>query len=233
VEEASGVSYLLSFAAGTLLFFSPCLLPLIPSYISYLTGISFGEFQGEPTKERKKEIKRLTIIHSLFFILGFSFVFVSLGMTVTVIGRIFFEYQAILKKVGAALIILFGLSISGLLKIGILLKEKRIAYRKKGISYIGTFLMGSTFAFAWTPCVGPLLGSVLVYASSTASAALGFRLLSVFSLGLAVPFFISSLMVNSFLLYFKKIKDYIKWVNLIAGVILVLFGVLILMGRVF
>lgn len=230
MQEGVDISYAVSFLAGMLLFFSPCILPLIPSYISYLTGISFSELSGDLTVDRKKEIRIITILHSLLFILGFSVVFILLGMTVTLLGAFLLEYQSILKRVGAIFIIFFGFLITGVIKIGFLGKEKKITYRKKGISYIGSFLVGSTFALAWTPCVGPILGSVLVYASSTASLRLGFSLLSIFSLGLAIPFLISSMLVNSFLLYFKKIKDYLKWVNLLAGIILIIFGITILIG---
>lgn len=228
----SNISYVVSFMAGSLLFFSPCILPLIPSYLSYLTGISFKELSGDLSSERKREIRILTILHSLSFILGFSLIFVTLGMTVTFLGRFLLEYQLLLKKIGATLIIFFGLLIAGIFKIGFLQKEKRITYRKKGTGFLGSFLVGAIFAFAWTPCVGPILGSILVYASSTASTKLGFKLLSIFSLGLALPFFASSLLLNSFLLYFNKIKGLLKWINLIAGTVLVIFGLLILFGRV-
>ncbi len=226
----ANISYAVSFIAGFLLFFSPCILPLIPSYISYLTGISFKELSGDLNIAGRKKIQIFTVIHSLLFILGFSIVFVLLGMAVTFAGKFLLEYQLILKKAGAIFIIFFGLVIAGVFKIGILQKEKKMAYNKKGISYLGSLLVGLTFALAWTPCVGPVLGSILIYASSTANIKLGFGLLSIFSLGLAIPFFVSSLLVNSFLLYFKKIKNYMKWVNIIAGIILIIFGVTILMG---
>lgn len=231
MEAGLNISYVVSFIAGFLLFFSPCILPLIPSYISYLTGISFKELSGDLNVAEQKQIRTVTIIHSLLFILGFSVIFVTLGMTVTFMGRLLLEYQPILKKAGAVLIIFFGFIIAGAFRIGILQREKKIAYRKKGISYLGSFLVGVTFAFAWTPCVGPILGSILIYASSTANIRLGFRLLSIFSLGLATPFFVSSLLVNSFLLYFKRIKNYMKWVNIIAGIILIIFGITILCGN--
>ena len=232
MESTSSVSYLVAFVAGFLIFLSPCILPLIPTYISYLTGISFHDLSGEVTREEKKKIRKLTIIHSLMFIIGFSIVFISLGTTVTFMGKALFKFQVILKNIGAVLIILFGLMITGAIKVGFLSKEKRISYKKKNVNYIGSFLVGATFALAWTPCVGPILGSILVYASSTASLKMGIQLLGVFSLGLAVPFFLSALLVNSFLLYFGKIKKYIKWVNIVGGTVLILFGVLILTGGI-
>lgn len=234
MEEASKISYAVSFLAGMAMFFSPCILPLIPSYISYLTGISFKELTGDLNKERRKQIRALTVLHSVFFILGFSLVFVLLGMTVTFLGRFLLDYQSVLKKAGALLIIVFGLFIAGAFKLPIMLeKEKRIAYEKKGIGYLGSFAVGATFALAWTPCAGPILGSVLVYASTTTSIKMGLRLLGMFSLGLAVPFFVSSLLVNSFLLYFNKIKKYIGWIRIVSGIILIGFGVIILLGERF
>jgi len=212
------------------MFFSPCILPIVPSYLSYLTGISFRELSGESASREKKKIRTLTVAHSLLFIMGFSIIFILLGLTVTALGKILFDYQVILKKAGAVLIIFFGLVISGVLKIRILQRDKRITYKKSGVSFIGSLLVGATFALAWTPCAGPVLGSILVYASSTANLMLGFRLLACFSLGLGIPFFLVSLLMNSFLLHFKKIKAYLEKVNILAGGILIIFGLIILIG---
>ncbi|MCK4463823.1 MAG: cytochrome c biogenesis protein CcdA, partial [Candidatus Omnitrophica bacterium] len=145
MEAGLNISYAVSFIAGFLLFFSPCILPLIPSYISYLTGISFKEMSGDLNITGRKEIRISTIIHSFLFILGFSIIFVILGMAVTFAGKFLLEYQLILKKVGAVFIIFFGLAIAGVFRMGILQKEKKIAYRKKGISYFGSLLVGATF----------------------------------------------------------------------------------------
>lgn len=226
------ISYAVSFMAGVSVFFSPCILPLIPSYLSYLTGISFKEMSDALTEEKRKGARILTAVHSLLFIAGFSVIFIILGMTVTAVGRLFLEYQDILKKAGALLIILFGLYIAGILKIGALAGERKIPYSKAGVSYAGSFLVGIVFALAWTPCVSPALGAILAYASTTADMMKGLKLLTVFSAGLAIPFFISGLAINSFLLYFGKIKPYIKWVNIISGAILVIFGLAILAGGV-
>lgn len=230
--DTSNISYVVAFTGGLLIFLSPCILPLIPTYISYLTGISFKDLEGEITPEERKRIRLQTVIHSLLFIVGFSIIFIILGTTVTYLGKMLLGFQVVLKKVSAVLIILFGLMITGVLKIGFLQKEKNIKYRKKNINYFGSLLVGAAFGFAWTPCVGPILGSILVYASSTASVKLGIKLLSVFSLGLAIPFFLSALLFNSFLLYFNKIKKYIRWVSIVGGLILVTFGVLILTGGI-
>lgn len=233
MESSQNVSYLVAFVSGFLIFLSPCILPLIPTYISYLTGVSFKDLTSETIDEsQKKRIRILTMLHSVMFIIGFSVIFVLLGTTVSYFGQLLLEYQSILKKVSAVIIIIFGFMISGIMRIGFLEKEKKIEYRKKGVSVLGSLLIGATFALAWTPCVGPILGSILVYASSTSSMKLGVKLLAVFSAGLAVPFFLSSLLVNSFLLYFNKVKNILKWVNIAGGGILILFGILVLTGGI-
>lgn len=224
------VSFIMAFTAGVFSFLSPCVLPLIPAYISYLTGISFQEISKEPTKERKKQIRITTTFHALSFILGFTIVFVLLGVSVTFLGKLLLEYQQVLKKVGGALIIFFGLVIIGVIKIPFLQKERKLSYKKGGVSVFGSILVGATFAIAWTPCVGPILGSILVYASSTASIKMGIKLLIAFSLGLGLPFFISGLAVNSFLIYFKKFGKYIHWVTIVAGTVFIIFGILLLTG---
>jgi cytochrome c-type biogenesis protein len=232
MENTANVSYLVAFGSGVLIFLSPCIFPLIPSYLSYLTGISFKELKGDITPEDRNKVRIATMIHAIMFIIGFTIVFVALGTTVSYVGKMLFDFQDILKKVSAVIIILFGLMISGILRIGFLEKEKKVGYAKKSISYTGSLLVGATFAIAWTPCVGPILGSILVYASSTASMKLGVKLLTAFSLGLGVPFFISALLLNSFLLFSNKIKNYLRWINMAGGIILVVFGILILTGGI-
>ena len=223
-------SLIVAFSAGLLAFLSPCVLPLIPSYLSYLTGVSFKELSGEITSEKRKKIKLLTALHAIFFILGFSIVFILLGTTATFLGRALLEHQDLIKRIGGVLIIFFGLTISGIINIPGFQRSKKFSYKKEGISFVGSLLVGATFAAAWTPCIGPILGSILVYASSTADMQKGVILLSVFSLGLAVPFFISALAINTFLIYVKKLEKILRWVNFSAGIILIIFGILLLAG---
>ena len=225
--DQANISSAMSFMAGFLLFFSPCIFPLIPSYISYLTGISFKDL--ELAKE-KTEIKKITVIHAIFFVIGFSLVFVLLGLTATVLGKTLMLYQPVIKKIGAILIILFGLAITGIVKVPFLQSEKKIHFTKKKITFFGSLVVGAVFGFAWTPCVGPVLGSILIYASTQTSLTKGFILLCSFSVGLAIPFVLSAFLINSFLAYFKKIKFVLKWVNIIAGIILIAFGILLLKG---
>jgi cytochrome c-type biogenesis protein len=224
------VSFIMAFMAGIITFLSPCVLPLIPAYISYLTGISFRELSGEITTAEKRKIKLLTILHSLGFILGFSIVFVLLGASVTFLGSFFLQYQSLIKRIGGVLVIFFALVIMGVIKIPFMAKEKKLTYRKEGVSVLGSVLVGATFAAAWTPCVGPILGSILIYATSTASIKMGIKLLIAFSIGLGFTFFLAALIVNSLLAYIKKIEKYLKWVTVLTGVILITFGIFLLTG---
>jgi len=224
------VSVAMAFAAGILAFFSPCILPLIPSYISYLTGITLGDVTGEITERKKREIKLFTALHSLCFIAGFTACFVLLGMTATALGSAIFQNQPLLKTIGALFIIFFGLVVMGVVKIPFLQREKKIRYSKRGVSLLGSVAVGATFALAWTPCVGSILGSILIYASSADSVRKGAILLTSFSLGLGIPFFISSLVINSFLTFTRKIERYMGAVKIISGVILILFGLILLFG---
>jgi cytochrome c-type biogenesis protein len=219
------VSFPLAFLAGILSFLSPCVLPLVPSYVSFITGVSFEDLR-EGTES--KRIRFLTIMNSLFFILGFSSIFIALGASSSAVGKFFFNYQDWIRDVGGVLVIIFGLFISGVIKLDFLTRERKFHMRGKPAGYIGSFLVGMTFAAAWTPCIGPILGTILVYASSKGSAIYGLKLLAVYSLGLAVPFFAASLAFNSFLSYSAKIRRYMKVVMAASGLLLIAFGVLLL-----
>ena len=223
------VSFSLSFLAGFLSFLSPCVLPLVPSYISFITGISFEDLK-ECTDCRR--IRFLTITNSLAFICGFSLIFIALGASSSVVGKFLFEYQDKIRLIGGILVIFFGLFVSGIVKLDFLSRERKFHLTGKPTGYIGTFLVGMTFAAAWTPCIGPILGTILVYAGSQGSATYGFKLLAVYSLGLAVPFFLSSLMFNSFLSYSGKIRKYMRWIMLASGLLLIGFGILLLTNNV-
>jgi len=220
------VSYAVAFAAGFLSYLSPCLLPLIPSFIAYISGVSFSDLK-DPSGS-KGETRRKTIVHSLLFILGFSIVFILLGLTATVVGKALWQYQKAIRIVGGVLIVLFGLSLMGILKFDFLLKERRFNVRAKGASYVGSFLVGVTFAAAWTPCAGPILGSILVLAGTKADAVQGAILLAVYSAGIAVPFFLTGLLVNSFLENFNRFKKVLNVVNMVGGIFLVVVGILVM-----
>lgn len=223
------VSFPLAFLAGIMSFLSPCVLPLLPSYVSFITGVSFEDLT---TATDRRKIRYLTITNSLTFILGFSSVFVALGASSSVVGKFMFEYQEWIRIGGGILIIVFGLFVAGFLKMDFLMRDKKVHLSGKPAGYVGTFLVGMTFAAGWTPCIGPILGTILLYASSQGSAFYGFKLLAVYSLGLALPFFISSLAINSFLSYSKKLMRYMRVIMIVSGLLLVLFGILLLTNRV-
>lgn len=223
------VSFTLSFAAGVLSFLSPCVLPLVPSYVSFITGISFEDLK---TGLDRKRIRFLTITNSLAFIFGFSVVFMALGASSSAIGSFLFKYQNWIRITGGILVIIFGLFVAGFLRIDFLSRERKMHLSGKPAGYIGTFLIGMTFAAGWTPCIGPILGTILLYASSKASAFYGFKLLAVYSLGLALPFFISSLAFNSFLSYSRRINRFMRVIMIASGVLLIAFGLMLLTNRV-
>ena len=223
------VSLPLAFLAGVLSFLSPCVLPLVPSYVSFITGISFEDLT---TGADMKRIRYLTITNSLCFILGFSAVFMALGASSSAIGKVLFEYQEWIRVAGGALIIIFGLFVAGFLKLDFLMRDKKFHLSGKPMGYVGTVLVGMTFAAGWTPCIGPILGTILLYAGTKGSALFGFKLLAVYSLGLALPFFIASLAMNSFLGYSRKVMKYMRVVMVGSGILLILFGVMLLTNRV-
>lgn len=222
------VSFSLAFLAGVLSFLSPCVLPLVPSYVSFITGLSFEDLTSGINR---KKVQYLTITNSLAFILGFSAVFISLGASSSAIGKFLFDYQEWIRIIGGILVIIFGLFVAGFLKMEFLMKDRKLHLSGKPAGYIGTFIVGMTFAAGWTPCIGPILGTILVYASSKASALYGLKLLAVYSAGLALPFFLSSLAVNSFLSYSKKVLRYMKVVMVISGLLLIIFGIMLLTNR--
>ncbi|MEE9524763.1 MAG: cytochrome c biogenesis protein CcdA [Thermodesulfovibrionales bacterium] len=225
----SDVSYSISFLAGVLSFLSPCVLPLVPSYVSFITGVSFEDLTKSSDKAR---IRFLTMTNSLAFIFGFSAIFISLGASSSAIGQFLFNYQDSIRIIGGILMIIFGLFIIGFLKMDFLMRDKKFHLSGRPSGYAGAFLIGMTFAAGWTPCIGPILGSILLYASTKGSAIYGIKLLSIYSLGLAIPFFISSLAFNSFLSYSKKIQRYMRVIMIISGLLMIFFGIMLLMNKV-
>lgn len=221
-------SYSLAFLAGLISFLSPCVLPLVPSYMSYITGVSFEDLSDGSDKKR---IRRLTLINSLLFIMGFSIVFIALGASSSLIGQWLFQYQDQMRIGGGILIIVFGLFISGFLKLDFLMKEKKFQLQGRPAGYAGTVLIGMTFAAGWTPCIGPILGSILLVASTQDSILSGVQLLTVYSLGLGLPFLIAGLAFNSFVSYSNTLKRHMRAIKIVSGVILILFGIILLTNK--
>lgn len=219
------VSFPLAFLAGVLSFLSPCVLPLVPSYVSFITGVSFEDLTA---RGDKKGIRFTTIASSLTFILGFSAVFIALGASSSAAGNFLFEYQEWIRIAGGILIIIFGLFVAGFLKVGFLMREKKFHLSGKPMGYVGTFFVGMTFAAGWTPCIGPILGTILLYASSKGSVIYGFKLLAVYSLGLALPFFISALVINTFLGFYRRLSRFMEVICLESGLLLIAVGIILL-----
>ncbi len=215
---------LIALAAGFLSFLSPCILPLIPSYISFVAGSSLSEItEGTGDHDLRKRI----IFNSILFILGFSTIFVALGASASLAGQLIYEHRLWITRIGGCVVIFFGLYTMGVFRLSFLDKEKRFHLTRRPIGYWGTPLIGATFAAGWTPCVGPILGSILFYASTTKSIVKGIILLSFYSLGLAIPFFLSSLALNFFLHYYARFRKNLRLISIISGCLLVAIGILL------
>lgn len=217
--------YLATLIAGLLSFLSPCVLPLIPSYFSFLTGVSYEEMQE---KGGTMQLRLVMVSHSLMFTIGFSIVFVALGSSASVIGKVFLNYQEWLRIIGGTVIIFFGLFVLELIKMPGLLADKRFQGAGKPAGYLGSTTVGMGFAAGWTPCIGPILGTVLMYAGTQDSSIYGGKLLAVYSLGLAIPFLAAALAFNVFLTYSKRVRKHMKKVVKLSGGLLILFGILLL-----
>jgi cytochrome c-type biogenesis protein len=229
LQQASDITYWIAFTAGILSFASPCVLPLIPSYLTYITGLSFSQLEAAHPNAK---LRMTVLLHSLCFILGFTTVFVLLGAIAGIASSQFQSYLREglhwLEKIGGLLIFLFGVHITGLFHFGILLGEKRVNLHKKPSGFIGTFIVGIAFAAGWTPCIGPILASILMIAATSGHAGEGVSLLSVYSLGLGVPFLISGLLFHHFLIAFNRFRKYIRLIEIITGVILMLVGIMLM-----
>ncbi len=219
------VSILTAFSAGLFSFISPCVLPLIPAYISFITGMSVEELQDDSATRKKRLLK--VFLQTLVFVLGFSTVFILLGAGASFISKILFTNRIWFNRVAGALIIVLGLHMTGLFRIGFLEYEKRIQVRENPLGALGIFLIGAAFAFGWTPCIGPILGAILALAAQQGSVGQGVLLLAVYSLGLGLPFIATGLAINGFFGFYSHIRRHMRKVELAAGVFLILIGILI------
>ena len=226
--SGSEVSILIAFSAGILSFLSPCILPLFPSYITYITGRSFEDIKSSG---KSSDITKLTVINSLFFILGFSIIFVLMGIALSYFGSFLGIKRRWLEMTGGILIILFGLDIMGILKTRFLSQGKGISLKRKNFGYLGSLLVGMAFAFGWTPCVGPILSSILIYAATLESLPKAATLLLAYSMGLGLPFFIAGLAINQFLFLFARFRNFMRFAPLISGVFLIAMGIILFSGQ--
>ena len=222
------VSIYMAFGAGLISFLSPCVLPLVPGYISFISGISFAEIKekGGNTPFLRKE-KRIILYSSVLFIAGFSIVFILLGATATWIGTLLLSKISILTKLAGLVVIFFGIYMMGLIRPRFLFKEARFQIKNKRFGYVGAVLVGAAFGFGWTPCIGPILGGILTYASTLEKVNQGIFLLSIYSLGLGVPFLLTAIGINQFWRFFKRVKKYLRLLEVTSGAIMVILGLMI------
>jgi cytochrome c-type biogenesis protein len=223
------VSLIAAFLAGVLSFISPCVLPLVPGYLSFVSGVSLDKLKDGAAAAPAGAARRV-FFASLFFVLGFSVVFVALGATASTLGRLLFERLSLLEKIAGVLLILFGLHTMGVLRIGYFYKEARLETRKP-VGLLGAFVVGLAFAFGWTPCIGPILGSIMALAAEEGTVRRGMLLLAIYSLGLGVPFLLASVALDRFFAAFKKIRRHYKAIEIVAGCLMIAIGVLLFTDR--
>jgi cytochrome c-type biogenesis protein len=211
-----------AFVAGLLSFLSPCVLPLVPGYVSLISGVG-----AEDLEERDSRLLRTVMVNSVMFILGFSIVFITLGAVATEVGQLTRQYYPLLTRIAGIVIILFGLHLTGIFKINALYADKRMHRIKGSSTAAGAFAVGFAFAFGWTPCIGPILATILAFAASEDSVAKGTALLGVYAAGLAVPFLLTSLGIDRFLQFYARFRRHLHAVEVASGVLLIAIGALI------
>lgn len=224
----SSISPFVALGAGILSFFSPCVLPLIPAYISFVTGLSFDKLR-EPDTTVTKNLSRV-FWETVLFVLGFSFVFVALGASITYLGNFLFANRRLIKLIGGIIIIILGMHVAGVFNIRQLQYEKKFHLKSKPASLLGSFVVGIVFAIGWTPCVGPILASILTLAATEETLSQGILLLGSYSLGLAIPFLLTSVFIGWFLGLFSKIKKHFRLISIISGGLLIAVGIWIIIS---
>ena len=218
------VGIAIAFTAGVFSFLSPCVLPLVPSYLTFVTGMSLEDLQEGVNR-------KATFMHSLLFVLGFSVIFILLGASASFLGQFLRAYEIWIARIGGLIIILLGLHLAGVFRLTPLMREKRMHLNDKPAGYLGTLGVGMAFGAGWTPCIGPILGAILTYGMTQETMWAGVGLLSVHSLGLAVPFLVASLALDWFLQTFKRFRRWIPIVEKASGVLLIVLGFLLLTGQ--
>jgi cytochrome c-type biogenesis protein len=217
--EGTSLGIAVAFTAGLLSFLSPCVLPLVPSYVTFITGLSL---------EDASRARRASFVHALLFVVGFSLIFLALGASATAVGRLLFAQRVWISRIGGALVVLFGFYLLGAFDAAFLARERRVHFADKPVGYLGTLLVGVAFGAGWTPCIGPILGAILALTASTADLRQGLWLLGAYSLGLAVPFLVSALAVERFFATFRRIRPYMGVVTRASGALLIGVGVLMM-----
>lgn len=221
------LTYPAAFAAGLLSFFSPCILPLIPAYFTFISGYSLEEL----TTKQLGRIRRNVIVATMAFGLGFSLIFILLGASASLIGGLVARYQQVIRVAGGLVIIIFGLHLTGLFRLSFLEVEKRVHMREKPTHILGTVLVGMAFGAGWSPCIGPMLGSILILAGSEESVREGVVLLTVYSAGLWIPFLLMSVFINLMLVFLKRTRRVLSFINVAAGTLLIGLGLALVFDR--
>jgi len=220
------ITYPAALFAGLLSFFSPCILPLIPAYFSFITGLSLDELT-----ENKKETRQKVILSTLVYVAGFSFIFILFGASASFLGGVANQYAWVVRYIGGTIIVVFGLHLLAIINIKGFNFEKRIHVKKKPFHLLGTFVIGMAFGAGWSPCIGPMLGSILIVAGSQDTVLKGVFLLAVYSAGLAIPFLIMSFFINSILEIMKRTTKFIGIINKISGILLITLGLLLIFDK--
>ena len=221
--DNEAVGPLVAFAAGLLSFLSPCVLPLVPSYLGFLTGMTLDEMSDR---------RRWAVLHALLFVFGFSLIFIAMGAGATALGATLAYHKAWIARIGGVLLIVFGLYSMGVLRVSLFDRETRVHLDRKPMGFLGSALVGMAFAAGWTPCLGPVLGGILAMAGlEGGDVSRGVALLSAYSAGLAVPFLIAAFAVDAFRAWFQRFRRYMPWVQRISGAVLIIAGVLMLTGE--
>lgn len=215
-----------AFGAGMLSFLSPCVLPLVPSYISFVAGVGIEDLEAG-----RRGVRRTAFAHSLLFVLGFSVVFMAMGASASFLGQLLRDHQVWITRLGGLIVALFGLHLLRVTPMRFLYRERRIQIQRKPLGYTGTFTVGVAFGAGWTPCIGPILGGILTYAATRERLVEGVQLLGVYSAGLAVPFLLAAGALAWFLPALDRFKGHIRWVERASGALLVLVGLLLLSGQ--
>lgn len=227
----SEISYLAAAGGGIVSFLSPCVLPLVPAYICLVAGTSLEQLEQESREQGGKKINFKVVIMALIFVLGFSTVFILLGAGASVINSLLIQHMEILSKIAGAVIILFGVHMTGIIRIPLLYREARFNTIDKPRNWFGAYVIGVAFGFGWTPCIGPILGTILAIAASESSLSYGVSLLSVYALGLGIPFLLAAFAINPFLGFMRKFKRYFRAMEIGTGGVIIATGLLIFTGQ--
>jgi cytochrome c-type biogenesis protein len=220
MTEPASFGLALAFGAGLLSFVSPCVLPLIPSYLTFVTGVGFDDLGTQ---------RRAALVHALLFVLGFTLIFVTLGASATVLGRLLLAYRIWITRLGGALVVLFGLYLLGVVRVAAFDRDRRVHLANKPVGYLGSVFVGIAFGAGWTPCLGPILGAILTYTAATADLSRGLPLLLAYSLGLALPFLVAAVAVERFLATVTRFRPHLARASQISGALLIIVGILMML----